>query len=407
MPNKTTSLLIKNGKIVLPDEHVLEQGSIYVRDGMIVWMGKDVDFQAPSDDAMIHSADQVIDANGDWVLPGFIDIHVHGGFGSDFMDANVHSIDTIARFHNQHGTTAMLATSLTASREVLSTVIAAADQYIRSDMPYAQLLGVHLEGPFICHKFCGAQNPNFIVPPQLAWIEQWIEQFPGIIRQVTLAPETDHALPLIAWLDEHHIIAACGHTDASYEQIELAVEQGLRHGVHTFNAMRMLHHREPGTVGAVLTDDRLSAEVIADGHHVHPACIKLIHRAKQAGKMLLVTDAMSAAGLNDGDYALGALEVKVHHGVARLTSNGSLAGSTLTMIAAMRFMVEQIGLSVPQASRLASGNPASLLGIANQSGDLTVGKQADILLISESLHIRNVWVKGRETFANNKTIDCS
>ncbi|CAK4824499.1 unnamed protein product [Aphanomyces euteiches] len=284
---------------------------------------------------------------------------------------------------------------MTAPHEGISAVLSVVDDYMQGDMPYAQLLGVHLEGPFISPKFPGAQNPAFIVLPQVEWLQDWVKQHPAVIRLLTLAPEREGALPLISWLKAQGITVACGHTDASYDQIEAAVEQGLQHAVHTFNAMRVLHHREPGTVGAVLSDDRIYAEVIADGHHVHPACIKLLSKAKPQDKFLLVTDAMSATGLEEGIFELGGLKVVVKGGVARLLEGDSLAGSTLTMMDAFRFCVEKVGLSIPQVSQMASGNPAATLGLSKQMGSIAVGKQADLLLVSADLQLQNVWIKGK------------
>jgi N-acetylglucosamine-6-phosphate deacetylase len=381
--------LIKNGKIVVQDGSVLENGALLVKEGKIAWIG--------TEDELIQfdAIEQVIDAQGSWVLPGFIDVHVHGGFGADFMDASRESLETITRFHSKNGTTAMLATTMTAPHEGISAVLSVVDDYMQGNMPYAQLLGVHLEGPFISPKFPGAQNPNYIVLPQIKWLEDWVKQHPDVIRLLTLAPEREGALPLISWLKAQGITVACGHTDASYDQIEAAVEHGLQHAVHTFNAMRVLHHREPGTVGAVLSDDRIYAEVIADGHHVHPACIQLLSKAKPEDKLLLVTDAMSATGLSEGIFELGGLKVIVKGGVARLLEGDSLAGSTLTMIDAFRFCVEKVGLQIPQVSQMASGNPASTLGISELMGSIAVGKQADLLLVSPGLQLQNVWIRGR------------
>lgn len=383
--------LIKNGKIVIEDGSIIENGVLLVREGKIEWIGTEA--QLP--EHYPAYAGPIVEASGSWVLPGFIDVHVHGGFGADFMDATREALETITGFHAQHGTTAMLATSMTASHKDLSAVLSAVDAYIHQEMPFTQLLGVHLEGPFISPKFPGAQNPAFIVPPQISWLQGWVEQHPDVIRLITLAPESEGALPFIAWLKETGIVAACGHTDATYAQIEAAVDAGLQHAVHTFNAMRVLHHREPGTVGAVLSDDRIYAEVIADGHHVHPACIKILANTKPKDKLLLVTDSMCASGLSEGDYSLGGLKVTVKDGAARLAGSDTLAGSTLTMIDAFRFCVEQVGLPIPQVSRMASGNPAATLGITAQIGSLSAGKQADILLVSPDLQIQNVWIKGK------------
>jgi N-acetylglucosamine-6-phosphate deacetylase len=212
---------------------------------------------------------------------------------------------------------------------------------------------------------------------------------------MTLAPERPGALDTISWLSAHGIIAACGHTDATYDNIQAAVGHGLQHAVHTFNAMLGLHHREPGTAGAVLTDARLCAEVIADGLHVHPACIALLAQLKTQRNLVLITDAMSAAGLGDGDYSLGGLDVIVKDGAARLKQGGSLAGSTLTMIDAFRYVVRTVGLTVPQASVLASGNPARRLGLFDAAGSIAAGKRADLLRIGRDLALRQVWLRGR------------
>lgn len=401
------NVLIVNANIVT-EEGVLTQGALRIKAGNIAWFGQLGDtspqtgISLPQNPAAGDSdiPEQIIDAKGGWLLPGFIDVHVHGGHGADFMHANEQAYDEITTFHGRHGTTAMLATTVTASKEAIENVLAAAAAYRQGDMPGARLVGVHLEGPFISAKWPGAQNPAFIVPPQPAWMEEWIARYPGLIRILTLAPETEGALDLIERVTRHGIVCACGHTDASYDTIRQAVERGLRHAVHTFNAMKPLHHREPGTVGAVLTDPRISAEVIADGHHVHPACIRLLAETKTGDNLLLITDAMSAAGLGNGEYDLGGLSVVVRDGVARLKEGDSLAGSTLTMIDAFRFAVNKVGLSVERASRLASGNPARLLGIFGETGSIAVGKQADLVLAAPGpgFELQRVWAAGNPIY---------
>jgi N-acetylglucosamine-6-phosphate deacetylase len=389
----TSSWLITNGRIVVQNGSIVENGALLVREGKIAWIGTKEELE--SNITNWTAVDEAIDAKGSWVLPGFIDVHVHGGHGADFMDASRDALDTITSFHSKNGTTSMLATTMTAPFEAISAVLSVVDEYTHSEMPYAQLLGVHLEGPFISPKFPGAQNPEFIVLPQISWLEGWVKQHPDVIRLMTLAPEREGALELISWLKAKGITAASGHTDASYDQIEEAVNHGLHHAVHTFNAMRVLHHREPGTVGAVLSDDRIYAEVIADGHHVHPACIQILSKVKPKDKLLLVTDAMCATGLSEGIYALGGLKVNVKGGVARLLEGDSLAGSTLTMVDAFRFCVEKVGLSIPQVSQMASGTPAATLGLTDLMGSIAVGKQADLLLVSPELQLQTVWIKGK------------
>lgn len=382
--------LITNANVVTL-EQVIEQGAVVLDGGKIAYVGK----ASGVPGELAQACEETVDAAGGWVLPGFIDIHVHGGYGSDFMDSNKEVLDTITRFHRDNGTTSMLATTMTATKEDIERVLGEVYDYMMGDMPYAQLFGVHLEGPFLNPKYCGAQDPNKMVEPRLDWIQGWAADYPGIIRQLSLAPERNGALEMIKWVRSQGIVAALAHTNATYAEVQTAVEQGLNHAVHTFNAMTPLHHREPGVVGAVMSEDRICAELIADGHHVHPTCIGILAKLKTNDNMILITDAMSAAGLGDGQYALGGLAVTVKDGVARLTEGNSLAGSTLTMIEAFRYVVQKVGLSVQHASRIASYTAAKQFGIDNVTGSIAEGKQADVLLVSESLELQRVWVKGR------------
>jgi N-acetylglucosamine-6-phosphate deacetylase len=335
---------------------------------------------------------------GGLLIPGFVDVHVHGGAGHDFMDSSRETLDHITQFHSSQGTTTMLATTMTAPKDDIENVLREVNAY-RSEgagMPYAQLAGVHLEGPFISPNWPGAQNAQHIVLPNVSWLEDWEKQYPGLIRQVTLAPEREGALEVISWLRDKGITAALGHTDATYEQVMSAVEAGLTQAVHTFNAMTPLHHRKPGVAGAVMSDSRIAAEIIADGVHVHPAVISILARLKSSANLILITDAMSAAGLGDGEYTLGDQPVIVSEGIATLKSNeGALAGSTLTMIRGFRYLISEVGLSLQEASQVASLNPAISLGLDQQIGTLESGKQADILLLDSSYNLRCVWVKGR------------
>jgi N-acetylglucosamine-6-phosphate deacetylase len=386
------SFIVTNARVVLEDE--VAEGYLVVDNGMIAEIGRGDCLASVREDWL------VVDGKGGLLLPGFIDLHVHGGYGGDFMNADRKSFDQITSFHANHGTTAMLATTMTASKEAIEAVLAAVDDYVKQEMPHTPLIGVHLEGPFISEKWPGAQNPAYIHDPQLSWLKQWNEQYPGLIKLLTLAPEKTGTRETIAWLAGQGIIAAAGHTDALYDEVIAAADAGLSHAVHTYNAMRGLHHRQPGTLGAVLTDDRIHAELIADGEHVHPAAIKLMLAAKPRDRVILITDAIEAAGMPDGDYELGGLAVTVRSGTARLTQGGALAGSSLTMIAAFRYMLEGgFGLSVGDVSRMASGNAARELGIFDRTGSIAVGKQADLVLLDESLQVTSTWVQGRVVFA--------
>ncbi|PRA02099.1 MULTISPECIES: N-acetylglucosamine-6-phosphate deacetylase [unclassified Paenibacillus] len=385
------SISLLRGRLLLADE-ILEDGVLAWRNGKILYAGvpEGLPERIRSEALPLSVPERGL------IVPGFIDIHVHGGNGEDFMDSSPEVLDKITSFHSTQGTTAMLATSMSAPKERLDSVLAEVDRYRSGEMPYAQLEGVHLEGPFFSPKWPGAQNPEHIILPDVTWLEAWEKQYPGLIRQVTLAPERQGALEVISWLREQRITAALGHTDATYEEVERAVEAGLHHAVHTFNAMTPLHHRLPGAAGAVLSDPRISAEVIADGIHVHPAAISILAQLKQhSDQLVLITDAMSAAGLDDGEYKIGDLPVIVKHGEARLKDGGALAGSTLTMIRGFRYLVQEVGLSLNAASRAASLTPARLLGIDHRTGSLVQGKQADIVLLNAELDIEGVWVKGR------------
>lgn len=384
--------IINDVRIVLEDE--VTDGCLAVEGGVIVAIGDESDVTAGREDW------SVLDGEGGLLLPGFIDLHVHGGSGGDFMYANRESFDKITAFHAQHGTTGMLATTMTAGKEAIDAVLAAVAEYRRNGMPHTPLIGVHLEGPFISEKWPGAQNPAFIQDPQLPWLREWNDRYPGLVKLLTLAPEKNGSREAVAWLAEHGIIAAAGHTDALYDDVVAAADAGLSHAVHTYNAMRGLHHRQPGTLGAVLTDDRIHAELIADGEHVHPAAIKLMLAAKPRNRVILITDAIEAAGMPDGEYELGGLAVTVHGGTARLTEGGALAGSSLTMISAFRFMLNGgFGLGLNEVSAMASGNAARELGLFDVTGSIAVGKQADLVLLDDSQNVMHTWSAGRTIFS--------
>jgi len=383
-----TYTVYRNVQVVL-EQQLVENGWVVVQNDRIAAIGA-ADQQLPELPADVN----VVDGAGGYLVPGFIDIHVHGGAGEDFMTAEQEQLDTITRFHMENGTTAMLATTVTGAFEHLNAVLDEVQKYQRKPMPYAQLVGVHLEGPFVNPKWKGAQNESYMIQPQLSWLDAWTKSYPGIIKLQTLAPEIEGAAPYIAALKEQGIVAACGHTDARYEDVQAAVQHGLSHAVHTFNAMTGLHHRQPGTVGAVLTMPEITAEIIADGEHVNPVAIKVLLLAKGAEGVVLVTDAMSAAGMPDGEYMLGELPVVVKDNIARLKDGGSLAGSTLTMIRGFQYMIETLGASIVEASRMASLNPAKVIGLEQNYGSIAVGKRADLLLLDQELAIQEVMIGG-------------
>lgn len=381
------------GKVLTP-AGVIEQGVIAISEGLIHYAGETAWLPAAYEGWPVLTREpQAL------FIPGFVDVHVHGGAGHDFMYSDTDALDTITRFHASHGTTSMLATTMTASKADIDHVLAEVDAYRKREdgMPYARLEGIHLEGPFISQRWPGAQNPEHIVPANIGWLEEWEARYPGMIRQVTLAPEREGALEAIRWLRKRGITAALGHTDATFEEVIAAADAGLNQAVHQFNAMTPLHHRKPGTAGAVMYEPRIRAEIIADGIHVHPAAISIVARLKNNGNLLLITDAMSATGLSDGEYAIGDLPVIVKDGIATLKEHPeALAGSTLTMISGFRYLVQTVGLSLAEASQAASLTPARSLGMERSIGSLEAGKRGDILQLDNDLNLQAVWIGGRK-----------
>jgi N-acetylglucosamine-6-phosphate deacetylase len=361
------------------------RGQIVIENGTITQLQKEnpADKQAS---AGISNEDEII-------VPGFIDLHCHGGDGGDFSDGTEAGARSAFLHHLAHGTTGMVATTMTLPRDQIEKTLFQVDRFRLAHPAGEMVIGVHLEGPFISPRWPGAQNPEHIALPSAEWLREWIAQYPGLIRMLTVAPERPGAEEIIRLAAENGIVPACGHTDASYEHIRDAIGWGLRHAVHCGNAMRGLHHREPGTLGAVLVHDEISTELILDGFHLHSAMASLILKAKQ-DQVCLVTDAIRASGMADGAYTLGGLDVEVGGGCARL-GNGALAGSILTMDQALRNLVQGQQLSLPEAIRYITAIPARIIG-ASDRGTIAVHRRADfVVLDSGTLTVRRVMLGGR------------
>ncbi|MBQ2248546.1 MAG: N-acetylglucosamine-6-phosphate deacetylase [Clostridia bacterium] len=314
------------------------------------------------------------------VLPGFIDGHIHGAGGADTMDGSVESLACIAKTVAEEGTTSFLATTMTQSPEAIKAALHAVKIYREGKQEGARLLGVHLEGPFISPEHKGAQPLSYVQSPDVGVFDEYNAASGNCIRTVTLAPEREGARELIAHLVRLGILPSIGHTGATYADIEGAVRLGARCVTHTYNAQSALHHREIGTVGSALLLDDLACELIADTVHVSPPAMRLLVKCKPHGKLILVTDAMRAKGLCDGESELGGQRVTVKNGQARL-ADGTLAGSVLRMNEAIRNMVEVLGLSLTEACDLATANPAALLGIDRETGSIREGKRADFAVL--------------------------
>ena len=380
-------VIIANGRVITP-WRVLEKGAVVIEGGKIVEVKEGFEPKEGSEAT-------IIDAAGKTVAPGFVDIHVHGGAGNDTMDATPQAIQGMAKFFSSHGVTGFLPTTVTASKEAILAAIENAALCQREQTGGAQVLGVHVEGPYISSSRPGAQPVQFIRP---AAPDEHCEFFAwDNIKVITLAPEIPENNELITYAVQQGATVAVGHSAASYDEVLAAVRLGLSHSAHTFNGMGGLYHREPGTVGAVLTCDEITAEVIADNIHIHPAVIKLLVRAKGVERTVLMTDAIRAAGMPDGTYDLGGQRVTVKEGVARIAT-GSLAGSTLTMDRAVRNAMAAADLSLAEALRMASYNPARVIGMEKKKGSLEPGKDADIVLLDDELKVALTMVGGKVVY---------
>lgn len=363
-----------HGDIVTPDGVLT--GGVLVTDGV----GRIAEISAKTGSR--PRADD-INAEGHLVLPGFIDMHVHGGGGADFMHGTPEAVRTVARTHARFGTTGLLATTLTASREATDAAILAARTVIQETRggDEAEILGIHLEGPYICPARRGAQPAAYVRPPDGEEFAHWLSLADGAIKQITLAPELPGAETLIRAARASGVIVSVGHTDATARQTLEAIGWGAGQATHTFNAMRGLHHREPGTAGAALARPEVIAEVIADGVHLDPLVVRLIFAAKGPNGAILITDAIEGAAMPDGEYALGGTPVIVNSGTASF-ADGTLAGSVLTMNRAFLNACRFADLTAPQASRYAGANAARQLGILDRVGTLEPGKRADVAILN-------------------------
>ncbi|SNY04695.1 N-acetylglucosamine-6-phosphate deacetylase [Paractinoplanes atraurantiacus] len=326
------------------------------------------------------------DAGDDVIVPGFVDIHCHGGGGHTFTTGDAESARSAAAFHLGHGTTTMLASLVSSPFELMRDATAAYLPLIEAGV----IAGVHYEGPYLSEVRCGAQNPDFLRDPSIGELQELIKT--AAVRLVTIAPELPGALEAIAFLRENGVAAAVGHTDATYEQTLAGVAAGAAVGTHLFNGMRPPHHREPGPVIGLLSSPAV-CELIADNIHLHPGMLAFAARTAGPDKAALITDAMDATGMADGTYDLGGQEVTVAEGVARLARNGSIAGSTLTMDVALRNAVAA-GISLENAVAMASTTPARVLGLADQTGALEAGLSADLVVLNPDLTVKRVMRRG-------------
>ena len=340
--------------------------------------------------------EETVDARGQYLLPGFVDVHIHAFRGHDTMEGE-EAVRHMSRELYRVGVAAFLPTTMSASAEDTRRAVAGVEAVMnRPESRGSLVLGAHMEAPFLAESKCGAQVKAFFRDPSMAALEEMTGGRTDRVRMITMAPERDGSEAFIRAAAGRGLVVSIGHTSATAEQTHQAADWGATHVTHTFNAQTPLHHREPGVPGAALTDDRLFAEMICDGIHLHPDVIRLMVRAKGASRAVMITDAMEAAGMPDGQYTLGANQVFVKDGEARL-AQGNLAGSTLTMDRAVRNMAGPAGAGLARALRMATRNPADSLGLSSM-GRVAVGAAADLVLLDPDLQVERTLVQGRTVY---------
>ncbi|WP_405379167.1 MULTISPECIES: N-acetylglucosamine-6-phosphate deacetylase [Streptomyces] len=378
-----TRTRLVGGRVVTPDA-VVENGEVVVEGGAIV-DGATADVAEPADTA-------VVDLGGRWLVPGFVDLHVHGGGGASFSAGNAEEALRAIATHRAHGTTTMVASTVTGALDDLAGQAGVLSELVEQ----GDLAGVHFEGPFIAENRCGAHDPTLLRDPDPADVRKLVDAARGTARMMTLAPELPGGLASVRLLADLGVLAAVGHTDASYEVTRRAIAAGARVATHLFNAMPPLAHRVPGPIAALLEDERVAVELVNDGTHLHPSVLALAFRSAGADRVALITDAMGAAGMGDGSYPLGPLRVEVVDGVARIADErtppgtGAIAGSTLTLDRALRRSVTVDGLPIVDAVRALSTTPARLLGLGDRVGAIEPGRAADLVVLDEALTVVGV-----------------
>jgi N-acetylglucosamine-6-phosphate deacetylase len=369
-----------------------------ISDAVVVIQGSKISAVGQRGKVDLPRGAREINAGQKTVAPGFVDVHIHGAGGHDVMEGTREALEIIAATVSTHGTTSLVATTVTASDKETRDSVAGIAHFILNASQYAtrelsaEILGIHFEGPFISPARRGVHPAKWIVPPSRELLAQLLGEARGTAQILTLAPELPGALDLISAARQAGLVVSLGHTDATYEQAQAAIEAGASHAAHVFNAMRPFSHRETGVIGAVLTSPKVSAELIADGVHVDEAAMRMLVELKTPERVILVSDGISATGMPDGKYQLGMFEVKVSGGVAR-NAEGKLAGSTLTLDRALRNMVA-LGVPLPSALRMLTANPARQIGLGTRKGVLAPGADADLVFLDDKLEVSGVMTRG-------------
>lgn len=380
----TNSILIKNVHVVNANFSI-EKTDIYVKNGKI-----------QSIEQNINLTDiQIIDGSNQILFPGFIDMHIHGSAGVDTMDGKQESLHKMAKSLVKEGVTGFLATTMTQKLEEIEHALEAIG-YFENDENEAEILGVHIEGPFISIKRVGAQPEEYIIPPNIETFNHWQKLSGGMIKEITVAPEVEGGFDFVKELSKQGIVVSIGHSDATLEEVERAVSLGAKQGTHLYNQMRPFHHRDPGVVGGTLLNNQVKTEIIVDFIHSHPKSVEFAYRLKGASHIILITDAMRAKGVPYGDYDLGGQMVHVTETGAHLP-NGALAGSILTMDRAIRNMKQATNCSLEDLVAMSSYNAAQQMYLANK-GVISVNADADFVLLSKDLVVQKTIKAGKVVY---------
>lgn len=385
-------LLLKNVEIYM-ETGIIENGYIKIENDKIAEIGS---MERPSS---FDNYEEIVLPDHFTVIPGLIDVHIHGVDGADVMDGTTEALEKMSSALPKEGTTSFLATTMTQSQEAIERALINVSEYIedQSSSNKAEVLGLHLEGPFVNKQMAGAQPIQYIINPEVSLFEKWQKLANGHIKLVTLAPEVDGGLELVRYLKETGVIASIGHSKSTYEEVSTAIDAGATHATHLFNQMSGLHHREPGVVGAVFLREELKAELISDGIHVKPEVVKLAYKMVGSDRLILITDSMRAKCLKNGTYDLGGQDVTVRDGKAVL-SDGTLAGSILKLGEALKNMMEFTGCTLSDVVQMGSVNPAKQLNVFDRKGSIAVGKDADLVVLNENYDVYVTLCKGKIAF---------
>jgi N-acetylglucosamine-6-phosphate deacetylase len=375
--------IIQHVKVHLPNQ-ILPSATVWIANGKLTRIEPTQEIEK------IEGDDERIDGKGMWLLPGMIDVHIHGANGYDMMDGTEDSIQEVSRACAATGCTSFLATSVSSTMEDLLNMIRSVKSVIGREQG-ARIAGIHLEGPYLNPKRKGMQNEKYLRHPNLEEIKLIFQEAGSLIKMVTIAPELPGGLELISYLKEQDVVIAVAHCDATYEEAKLAFAAGASHVTHCFNGMRPIHHRDPGLIVAAFEEPHVSLQAIVDQVHLHPAIVRLMHRLKGPEGMVLITDALQAMGLGDGTYMFGGHHVTVSEGIARL-ADGTLASSTVTMNEALRLTAAN-GISMEDAVHMASTTPARILDLSHK-GKIEVGYDADLVLMDETYQVQWTMIEG-------------